>query len=114
MRGGDPSYVPLTLAPVFSAGPGLLRALPRISRAGPAVSDLGSYNLFACTGANASRSCSFDMSAFSISALTAPPPNTLITYGEVRRRFLLRRSLSRPRPTYRGRNDAPRFHRGRR
>ena len=68
-------------------------SLPRVNLAAKAISsDLGSYNLFTCTGAGPSRSCTFNTDfandAFSGGVYTgltgSKTAGTVLEYAEVR------------------------------
>lgn len=76
-------YAAVASAPAPKLGLTLLSSLPRTTRAfKPSKADVGSYNIFSCTGANDTRSCSLDTTALSASALGSPPPGSLVDYGE--------------------------------
>lgn len=76
-------YTPLLPQPAFKLGPALLNLLPRFTFSGKTTkADLGSFDVFACDGANSTRSCGLNSDSLALAAIGSPPPGSLIEYGQ--------------------------------
>lgn len=84
LAGAAPDGYQAVLAqPAFKLGPALLNLLPRLTISGKSTkADLGSFDVFSCSGANSSRSCGLNTDGLALSAIGAPAPGSLIEYGQ--------------------------------